>query len=94
MLIKSKRFQVDIQTWNARDLADKTWDNFKDNFCSQYDSLRALGDLTLDQSPVLNQAQLMESIMHTMQLAAKNVEGQSAGVPLLSEHIQQEQPQE
>ena len=71
ILVKSKRFQVDIRTWNTRPPAEHTWDNFKeDTFRIAYNSLRALGDLTLDQSPVLNQAQLMESIMHAMQLAA------------------------
>ena len=51
--IKSTRFQLDIQTWNVRPLADKIWDNFKDAFRSAYDELRDLGDLTLDQSPAL-----------------------------------------
>ena len=69
MLIKSKRFQVDIRTWNATDPAHKTWDNFQDDFRSAYDSLRDMGDLTVDQSPVLNQAQLMQSILLAMQEA-------------------------
>ena len=70
VIIKLKRFQLDIRTWNATPLADNTWDNFKDTFRSAYGSLRDLGDLTLDQSPVLNQSQLMEFIMHAMQLAS------------------------
>ena len=71
MLIKSKRFQVDICAWNATNPAHKTWDNFQDDFRSAYDSIRDLGDLAIDQSPVLNQAQLMESIMHAMQEAGR-----------------------
>ena len=70
ILIKSKRFQLDIRTWNTTDSAHKTWDNFKDDFRAASNSLRKFGDLTVDQSPVLNQAQLMESIMNKMQLAA------------------------
>ena len=66
MLIKSKRFQVDIRAWNATDPARRTWENFQDDFRSAYDSIRDLGGLTVDQSPVLNQAQLMESILHAM----------------------------
>ena len=32
ILIKSRGFQLDICTWNAKDPAYKTWDNFKDSF--------------------------------------------------------------
>ena len=39
MIIKSNRFQIDIQTWNSKDLADKAWENFRDNFCSAHNSL-------------------------------------------------------
>lgn len=60
ILIKSKRFQLDICTLNSIDPAHKTWDNFKDDFRTAYNSLRELDDLTIDQSPVLNYAQLME----------------------------------
>ena len=94
IFIKSKRFQINIQTCNARDLADKIWDNFKDDVCIAYKSLQELDALTLDQSPVLDQAQLMESSIHAMQLSAGNVDGQSLGLTPSSEHIQQEQPQE
>ena len=63
IIIKSKRFTHDIRAWNARPTPDKTWDHFKDFFRTAYDAMRNLGDLTMDQSPVLNQAQLCESIM-------------------------------
>ena len=46
-----------------------------------YDSLRDLGDLTIAQSPVLNQAQLMESIMHAMQLAGNQYGQESEQLP-------------
>ena len=89
ILIKSKIFQLNIRTWNAKDPADKTWDNFKDDFRFAYDSLRELGDLTLDQSPVINQAQLMDSIMHAMQLDADDTDNQQAWAAQPSEHQQE-----
>ena len=70
ILIKSKRFQLDIRTWNARPPIEYTWENFQDSFRLAYDALRDLGDITLAQSSVLNQAQLMKSIMHAMQIIA------------------------
>ena len=69
ILIKSKIFQHDIRTWNARPTLEHTWDNFQDAFRLAYDSLRDLGDLTMSQSPVLNQSQLIESTMSAMQSA-------------------------
>ena len=74
IIIKPKIFQLCIRIWNTRPLADKTWDNFKDSFRSAYDALHDLGDLTLDQPPILNQAQLMESIMYAMKLSSQQVE--------------------
>ena len=47
IIVKLKRFQINIQTWTARDLAEKIWDNFKDSFRSMYNSLRDLVGLTL-----------------------------------------------
>ena len=70
IIIKSKKFTQDIRTWNARPAIDKTWELFKDYFRNAYDAMRDLGDLTMDQSPVLNQAQLMESIMLAMHRSA------------------------
>ena len=55
IIIKSKKFQVDIRAWNARPLVDKTWDNFKDSFRNAYDALCDLSDLTMEQSPMLSQ---------------------------------------
>ena len=81
ILIKSRRFQLDIRIWNATDPVHKTWDNFKDDFRAAYDTLRELGDFTVDQSPVLNQAQLMESIMNAMQIAATGVYNSEYGDP-------------
>ena len=86
MLIKSKRFKVDIRTWNATDPAYKTWDNFQDDFRAAYDSIRDLGDLTVDESPVLNQAQLMESIMHAMQEANRGIPVEEEEDPILRLH--------
>ena len=86
MLIKSKRIQVDIRTWNAIDPAYKTWDHFQDDFRSAYDSIRDLGDLTVDESPVLNQAQLMESILHAMQEANRGVPIEEEEDPILHLH--------
>ena len=74
ILIKSRRCQLDIRTWNATDPAHKTWDSFTDDFRSAYEFLHELGDLTLKNSPVLNQAQLMKSIMNAIQLDADQTE--------------------
>lgn len=68
IVIKLRRFQVKIRVWYLKPVANKTWDNFKDAFRESYNSLRDLGDLTIEQSPVLNQAQLLEQIMQAIMM--------------------------
>lgn len=95
ILIKSKRCQVDIGTWNTRHPVEHTQNNFKNSYRIAYDSLCELGNLTLDQSPMLNQAQLMESILHAMQFVAAETDGSAPDTaenpPPPPEQQQQEQ---
>ena len=92
IIIKSKRFNMDIRAWNTRPLVDKTWDNFKDSFRNAYDVLRDLGDLTVQESPMLSQAQLMETIMHAIQQSSDLEEAIMDPLPPVISVISQNPP--
>ena len=73
IILKSKRFNLDIREWNKKEPQDKSWETFQTYFSTAYDSLRDTDELTIQDSPVLNQAQLAQAILQAMEPQTSNL---------------------